>query len=54
MNCFLVCLIERHALDAYPDGFEQEPEYVHLMLQMHVFSQLQGTMHLLVLLKFLT
>ena len=25
MNCLLVCLIERHTLDAYPDGFEQEP-----------------------------
>jgi hypothetical protein len=54
MNCLLVCLIEWHALDAYPNGFEQEPQYVHLMLQMHIFSQLQGAMHLLVLLKFLT
>ena len=40
MNGFLVCLVEGHALDTYPNGFEKEPQYVHLVLQMHVFSEL--------------
>ena len=40
MNGFLVCLVQWHALDTYPNGFEKEPQYVHLVLQMHVFSEL--------------
>ena len=32
MNGFLVCLVEWHTLDTYPDGFEKESQYVHLVL----------------------